>query len=111
MGSTDVVAVRDVFLPAGVKATLRVTPGNASQNPALFLMSSNAADSSTWIKSRAQSTKWSFSHGAGQAEVITYTPTVSGWYGLVVLNNAASGTYKLKRTQAAGAPKVVTPRK
>ena len=111
MSSTDVVAVRDVFLPAGVKATLRVTPGNASQNPAVFLMSSNGADSSTWIKSRAQSTKWSFSHGAGQAEVITYTPTVSGWYGLVVLNNAASGTYKLKRTQAAGAPEVVTPRK
>ena len=63
MGSTDVVAVRDVFLPAGVKATLRVTPGNATQNPALFLMSSNAADSSTWIKSRAQSTKWAFSTG------------------------------------------------
>ena len=111
MGSTDVVAVRDVFLPAGAKATLRVTPGNATQNPALFLMSSNAADSSTWIKARSQATKSAYSKGAGQAEVITYTPSVSGWYGLVVLNNAASGNYTLKRTQAASAPKVVTPRK
>jgi hypothetical protein len=111
MGTTEVVAVRDVFLTAGVKNTFRVTPGNSTQNPALFLMSSNAADSSTWIKSRAQSTKAAFSNGAGQAEVITYTPTVSGWYGLVVINNAASGQYTLKRTVPAAAPLAVTPRK
>jgi hypothetical protein len=111
MSSTDVVAVRDVFLTAGVKNTFRITPGSSAQNPALFLMSSNAANSSTWIKSRAQSTKSAFSNGNGQAEVISYTPTVSGWYGLVVINNAASGTYTLKRTVPAAAPLAVTPRK
>jgi hypothetical protein len=97
MGSSDVVVVRDVFMSAGQKNTIKVIPGNSGQNPSLFLLTSTSS-SSTWVKSRAQSTKAAFSNGPGAAETFTYTPSVSGWYGVVVLNQAGSGSYTLKRT-------------
>jgi hypothetical protein len=110
MGSTDVVVVRDVFMSAGQKNTIRVIPSNSGQNPSLFLMTSTSS-SSTWVKSRAQSTKAAFSNGPGASEVFTFTPAVSGWYGVVVLNQAGSGSYTLKRTVPAAAPMVAAPRK
>jgi len=97
MGSSDVAVVRDVFMSAGQKNTIRVVPSNSGQNPSLFLLTSTSS-SSTWVKSRAQSTKAAFSNGPGASEVFTFTPAVSGWYGVVVLNQAGSGGYTLKRT-------------
>jgi len=110
MGSTDIAVVRDVFLTAGVRNTFRVVPGNSSQDPSLFLFGSTA-DSSTWIKNGDQASRSAALRGAGGAESFSVTPATSGWYGLVVVQSSGSGTYTLRRTQAAQAPQVVAPRK
>ena len=97
MASTDVVAVRDAFLSAGVPVTFTVTAGNATQDAELFLMESTAT-ASTWVRSRAQAVRSSTAAGPGGTEQVTFTPTQSAWYGVVLVNKAGSGTYTLQRS-------------
>jgi hypothetical protein len=97
MGSSNIVAVRDTFLTAGVPVTLTVTPGNSGQNPELFLMGDDPASAPTWVRSRASALSQSTANGPGVAETLTYTPTRTGWFGVVVVNAAGSGTYTLTR--------------
>jgi hypothetical protein len=96
MSATDVVVVRDVFLWAGVPTTITVAPGAASQDAELYLMQSDATAAS-WIKSRGQATASSLLGGPGATEQISFTPTVSDWYGLVLINKAGSGNYTLSK--------------
>lgn len=98
MGSGDVVVVRDVFLTAGVPVTFTASPGAGGQDAELFLMSSDAATASTWVRPRSAAVASASANGAGVAETFTYTPTVSQWYGLVLINKAGSGTYTLQRS-------------
>jgi hypothetical protein len=98
MGLREIVAVRDVYLTAGTPVTIRATPTKAAQNPELHLMGSDAANTATWVRSRSSAVASSSAAGPGAAEQITYTPTVSGWYGLVVINAAGSGPYTLTRS-------------
>jgi hypothetical protein len=98
-----VVAVRDVYLTAGVQETFKVTAGNAGQDAELFVLGSNAT-SSTWIRSRANAAAAASGAGPGGAELIGYTAPTSGWYGLVLVNKGGSGTYSVNRTQGATAP-------
>ena len=97
MASTNVVAVRDTYLTAGVPVTLTVTPGVGTQNPELFLMGSDPANSSTWVRPRSSAVSLSTANGPGVAETLTYTPTRTGWFGVVVVNAAGSGNYTLTR--------------
>lgn len=110
MGSGDVVAVRDMFLTRGVPTTIRVRPGNATQDAEAFLMRSTAA-SSTWVRSRAEAAVTASSRGPGGVESFTYTPPATGWYGLVVVNKAGSGTYTLQRSEPRSALSSAAPRK
>jgi len=96
MLSSDVVVVRDVFLTAGVPTTLSVVP-EPGQDGELFLMRSEAA-AVTWIRSRSQAVASSTFGGPGATETFTYTPTASGWYGLVLINKAGSGKYTLSKS-------------
>lgn len=57
-------------------------------------MSSTAAAP---IKSRAEALKSAFSAPAGGTETIAFTPTTSGWYGLIIVNESGGGTYTLQR--------------
>ncbi len=98
MGTGDVVAVRDVFLSAGVAVTLRAVPGNSSQDPELFLMASDGTNPGTWYQPRVNARVSASAAGPGGTETITFTPTVSDWYGLVLVNKAGSGTYTLTRS-------------
>jgi hypothetical protein len=98
MAIDDIVAVFDAYLVAGVTYTITLTPDNAAQDGDLFLVGSSSADPSTWVRSRNSSLASSTSHGVGQAESFSFTPSVSDYYGVVVVNEAAGGTFTLTRT-------------
>lgn len=98
MGSANIVLARDAFLTAGVPVTFSVTPSNAGQDPELFLLGSDPANSATWVRSRSSALASSSGAAAGGAEVLTFTPTISAWYGVVVTNKTGSGSYTLARS-------------
>ncbi|MEN3358235.1 MAG: hypothetical protein V7637_2217 [Mycobacteriales bacterium] len=97
MGSGNVVNVQDTFLTAGVPATFSATPSNGGQNPELFLMADDPANPASFVQGRPSAAAVSTGGGAGAAEHVTYTPTRTGWFGLVLVNAAGSGTYTLTR--------------
>ncbi|MEU7478336.1 hypothetical protein AB0A63_20290 [Lentzea sp. NPDC042327] len=97
MSSTKVVAVRDTSLTAGVPVTIKVTPGSASQDAELFLVGSVAGQSATYVRSRTSVAAGAAVGGPGAVETITFTPPATGWYGVVLVNKAGSGTYTLQR--------------
>ncbi|RKF24201.1 hypothetical protein [Micromonospora globbae] len=96
MGTNNVVTVRDTYLTAGVPVTISVAATNSGQDAELFLMSSDA-NSATWIRPRSSAVASATAGGAGATETLTFTPTVSAWYGVVVVNKAGSGSYTLSR--------------
>jgi len=98
MYSGNVVAVRDTYLTAGVPVTLTVTPTNSGQDPELFLMGDDPANSATFVRGRASASATAASYGSGAAETLTYTPTRTGWFGVVVTNKVGSGNYTLTRS-------------
>jgi hypothetical protein len=98
MGSANVVLVRDAFLTAGVPVTLSVAPTNVGQDPELFLMGDDPASSGTWVRGRPNALASSSGNGPGVTETITFTPTISAWYGVVVTNKQGSGNYTLTRS-------------
>ena len=91
MGSSDIVAVRDVLLTAGVPVHFQVNTTNIEQDPLVFLM--NAAGSQ--IKTRAQASVSSVSGGTGVAEAFSFTPTTTGSHGFILLNGSGSGNYEV----------------
>jgi phage baseplate assembly protein gpV len=97
MASTKVVAVRDTNLTANVPVTIKVTPSSATQDAELFIVNSVAGVPSTFIRGRSAALKTATATGPGGVETITFTPTTSGWYGVVLVNKAGSGTYTLTR--------------
>jgi hypothetical protein len=98
MHGTDVVVVRDAFLSAGVPVTFTVTAGDPTQDAELFLMASDGANPGTWVRARSAAVRSASANGAGGSEQLSFTPTVSDWYGVVLVNKAGSGTYTLQRS-------------
>ena len=98
MGSGDIVAVRDTYLVAGTTYTFTLEPGSASQDGDMFLMQSIADASGSWTQSRAQAKATAAAKGAGQTETFQFTPTVSDWYGLVIINELLGGAFTLTRS-------------
>lgn len=95
MGTNDVILIRDSIQAAGVPTFFRVVPSNGTQDPELFLMQSDGANSATWVRSRGTAVASSSAGAAGVAEGFSYTPPASDWYGLVLTNKAGSGNYTL----------------
>ena len=78
---------------------MSVTPTTSvSQDPELFLMGDDPANSGTWVLGRSSALAASTGAGAGITETITYTPATTGWYGVVVTNKQGSGNYTLTRS-------------
>ncbi|MEV4759236.1 hypothetical protein AB0J86_29635 [Micromonospora sp. NPDC049559] len=98
MGSGNVVAVRDVSLTAGVPVTISVAATNAGQDAELFVLDSDPANAATWIRTRSTAVAASTGGGAGATEQVTFTPTRSAWYGVVLVNRAGSGNYTVTRS-------------
>ena len=78
-----------------------MTPGATTQDPALYLMGSTAGVVSTYVQSRSAAVASAAVNGAGLRETLTYTPSVSGWYGFVLVNKAGTGVYTVVNTSAA----------
>jgi hypothetical protein len=96
MGSGHVVAVRDTYLTAGTPVTLAVNPTNAGQTAELFLMGDDASPTS-WTRPRSSAIASASSTYPGLPAAFNYTPTKSGWYGVVLINKTGSGNYGLIR--------------
>jgi hypothetical protein len=81
--TVDIAAVRDVQLTAGVPATITLRPGDPYADGELYLLQSDAMHT---IRTRSEALVAADSQGQGGWESFTYTPTTSGWYGLVVIS-------------------------
>ena len=98
MRTNDVVVIRDSFLLAGTAYEISAVPANGTQNASLFIMSSNPSFPLTWVKSRNAADASADLAVAGAPETMTFTPTISDWYGVVLVNESGSGAYTLTRT-------------
>lgn len=98
MGWSNVVNVLDTYLTAGVPVTISVAPTNGGQDPELLLMGSDPANASTWVRGRPYASAVATSGGLGVTETLTFTPSTTGWFGVVVTNKTGSGTYTLTRS-------------
>jgi hypothetical protein len=79
--SQDVVSVSDIYLTAGQKFWVNVA--NASQG--FYLLESNPADASTFIRTRSQAIAIP---GTKYAQGCTmFTANYTGWHGLVEVNS------------------------
>ncbi len=94
----DFVQVRDTYLNAGVPVTLTVAPNGPAQDADIFLMGSNPTNPATFVQSRTSAVASSARGGPGVSETLTYTPTVSGWFGVVVNVRSAIGDVTLTRS-------------
>jgi hypothetical protein len=94
----DMIAVRDTFLTAGVPVTISATPSTTGQNPGLFVMGDDPANAGTFVRSRFQAVASATVNGPGVGESLSYTPTISGWYGVVITNQHGVGNYTLTRS-------------
>jgi hypothetical protein len=99
MAATDLVVVRDTFLLADHTYQITVVPSTQEQDPSLFLMWSRPKTENTWYRSRNNAIMAASAGVAGVTETITFTPEVSDWYGVVLINEAGDGTYTLSRTE------------
>ncbi|MEU4236842.1 hypothetical protein [Actinoplanes sp. NPDC026619] len=94
----DLVYVTDTFLTAGVPVALSVTPSTTEQNPSILLMGDDPANAATFVQGRFQAKATGAAFGPGIAESLTYTPTLSGWYGVVITSQHGVGDYTLTRS-------------
>jgi len=94
----DVVFVRDTYLNAGETYYFSATP-TANVDVGIFLMASDPADEDTWVRPRFQAAKTDVSNAAGEAERISFKPTISQWYGVVVTTQGGDGSFQLRRYQ------------
>jgi hypothetical protein len=97
MASSDIVAVRDTYLLAGHTYTFTLEPGSLSQDGDMFLMQSNSGVPDTWVQGRSDAVASASGKGAGQTETFQFTPAVTDWYGLVIINELQGGTFTLTR--------------
>lgn len=94
----DVVFVRDTYLAAGETYYFSATPSSIV-DVGLFLMASDPADSDTWVQPRVAAARSDVSNVAGEAERISFKPTISQWYGVVVTTQGGDGSFQLRRYQ------------
>ena len=86
----DVATVLDTYLCAFDPIRLRVVPlDDQTLDPELFLMRSTDQQA---VQSRVMAERTASDQGPFGTEVLTYTPTASGWYGIVVTQKAGAGT-------------------
>jgi hypothetical protein len=94
----DVVFVRDTYLEAGETYYFSATP-TSNVDVGLFLMASDPTDEDTWVQPRFQAAKSDVSDPAGVVERISFKPTISQWYGVVVTTQGGDGSFQLRRYQ------------
>jgi hypothetical protein len=94
----DFVAVRDTYLVAGVPVALTAAPQNSGQDVDLFLMGSDPSSPGTFVQRRIAALASGIGGGPGVSETLTYTPTISGWYGVVINTRSAISDVTLTRS-------------
>jgi hypothetical protein len=98
MGVNDLVAVWDLCLAAGQEVTVTVTPGAPTQDAELFIMRSDAGNPATHVRDRVSAVATADNGGPGTPETITYTAPEASCHGVVLVNQAGTGTYTITRT-------------
>ncbi len=101
MGTLGVASIRDSYQTSGVPVYVRVVPSSASQQGEVVLLGDDPATASTWVQGRSAAKAGSGVSALGQPFGFSYTPAVSEYYGLLLMNAAGSGTYTLYVDTAA----------
>jgi hypothetical protein len=91
------VRVYDSYLAAGVTYTFVLDSTGPYADGDLFLVGSTPGDPSSGVQRRIDALEVGAAQGSGGTETITYTPSVSDYYGVVVLSGGF-GSYTLTRT-------------
>ena len=97
MMAADTVTIFDTVLVAGVTYTFTLTPDSGALTGTCSSSGAPPATPTTWARGRASSLATSDTHGIGEAESFTFTPTVTDRYGVVVISSGF-GEYTLSRT-------------
>jgi hypothetical protein len=93
----DVVVVRDALMSAGQTSRFLAFPSGGLDVDE-FLMQSDSADASTWVRSRSEAVASSATRGVNGFEDFTYTATAFAFYGFVLVNKSGTaGNVTLQR--------------
>ncbi len=90
MPANDVVRVWNASLPSGNATYFRVRPVSGDAKLSMALHWTNPADTSTIFQGRGQEVASSTGGGAGKDSYMSFTPSATDDYGLVVLNSGAT---------------------
>ena len=90
MAANDLVRIWDVAESTGNTYYYRIRILSGDANLSMALHQSSSAYSGTWYQPRLSAIKVSNGGGPGKGSYLANTPSLSDWYGLVVLNNGAS---------------------
>ncbi|MFI6409400.1 hypothetical protein [Streptomyces sp. NPDC050548] len=97
LGITQFAAVQDTDLTAGVPVTVTLTGTGAPAN--LYVMGDDPNAPSTFVQGRASAVASATAPPAGGPVTVTFTPTRTGRYGLVVTAaGGGNGDYTLTRS-------------
>ncbi|WP_416964757.1 hypothetical protein [Streptomyces sp. Agncl-13] len=99
LDDSQVAAVQDTALTAGVPVTITLTPDNPISVAGLFVMGDDPGNPSTFVQSRSSAVASAVgSNSGGQPVSVTFTPTRTGEYGIVTTFDNVGGDYTLTRS-------------
>ncbi|WP_327401900.1 hypothetical protein OG194_18160 [Streptomyces sp. NBC_01288] len=92
-------AVEETVLTAGVPVTISLTEASAISTASLFIMGDDPSTPSTFVQGRGSAVASAVADPIfGGPVSVTFTPTRTGRYGVVVTGDNGGGDYKLTRS-------------
>ncbi|MFJ3667306.1 hypothetical protein ACIPSE_12700 [Streptomyces sp. NPDC090106] len=99
LDDSQVAAVQDTPLTAGVPVTITLTPQDPISVAGLFVMGDDPGNPSTFVQSRTAAVASAVgANSGGQPVSVTFTPSRTGEYGVVVTFDNVGGDYTLTRS-------------
>ncbi|WP_326722171.1 hypothetical protein OHT59_24960 [Streptomyces sp. NBC_00243] len=99
LDDSQVAAVQDTPLTAGVPVTITLTTTSPISVASLFVMGDDPSAPSTFVQSRSSAVASAVgSNSGGQPVSVTFTPTRTGEYGIVTTFDNVGGDYTLTRS-------------
>lgn len=99
LDDSQVAAVQDTPLTAGVPVTITLTTTSPISVASLFVMGDDPSNPATFVQRRSSAVASAVgSNSGGQPVSVTFTPTRTGEYGIVVTFDNVGGDYTLTRS-------------
>lgn len=99
LDDSQVAAVQDTPLTAGVPVTITLTTTSPISVASLFVMGDDPSNPATFVQGRSSAVASAVgSNSGGQPVSVTFTPTRTGEYGIVTTFDNVGGDYTLTRS-------------